>query len=107
MRGADVGIVPYRLSTHTDSVYPLKLVEYLAAGLPVVTTPLPALGSRPGIPIITASDPDSFAEAVVQAGTKDTVAEREARSRSVMRYSWDGLLDEMLGHVTSELPRDV
>jgi glycosyltransferase involved in cell wall biosynthesis len=107
MRGADVGIVPYRLSAHTDAVYPLKLVEYLAAGLPVVSTPLPALGARPEIPIITASDPDAFAEALVQAGMKDTVAEREARSKSVMRYSWDGLLDEVLGHVTSELPHDV
>jgi glycosyltransferase involved in cell wall biosynthesis len=107
MRGADVGIVPYQLSAHTDSVYPLKLVEYLAAGLPVVSTPLPALHSRPELPVVTASGSRAFVDAIVHAATKDTVAGREARSTSVMRYSWDGLLNEMLGHVTPELPRDV
>jgi glycosyltransferase involved in cell wall biosynthesis len=106
MRGADVGIVPYRLSAHTDSVYPLKLLEYLAAGLPVVSTPLPALRSRPDVPIVTASGPRAFADAIQHAASHDA-AERKARSASVMRYSWDGLLDEMLAYVMSELGRDV
>jgi hypothetical protein len=37
----DVGIIPYILSDWTRAVDPLKLLEYLAAGVPVVTTALP------------------------------------------------------------------
>jgi glycosyltransferase involved in cell wall biosynthesis len=36
----DVGLIPYLLNDWTASVDPLKLLEYLAAGIPVVTTPL-------------------------------------------------------------------
>ncbi|HKY33169.1 MAG TPA: glycosyltransferase [Candidatus Polarisedimenticolia bacterium] len=40
-RGIDVGIIPFRLNDLTLRANPLKLREYLAAGLPVVATPLP------------------------------------------------------------------
>jgi glycosyltransferase involved in cell wall biosynthesis len=43
LRGADVALVPYAINELTRSVFPMKVYEYLAAGLPVVTTPLPAL----------------------------------------------------------------
>ena len=36
----DVGLVPYRLSEYTTNVYPTKLNEYLAMGIPVVATDL-------------------------------------------------------------------
>jgi glycosyltransferase involved in cell wall biosynthesis len=35
----DVGLLPFASSAQTRAVYPLKLHEYLAAGLPVVATP--------------------------------------------------------------------
>ncbi len=34
----DVGIIPYKVNLFTNSIYPLKLNEYLAAGLPVIST---------------------------------------------------------------------
>jgi glycosyltransferase involved in cell wall biosynthesis len=40
---ASVGIVPYRISPLTAGISPLKTFEYLAAGLPVVSTPLPEM----------------------------------------------------------------
>jgi teichuronic acid biosynthesis glycosyltransferase TuaH len=39
---SDVGIVPYTASRFNQASFPLKILEYLAAGLPVVTTDLPA-----------------------------------------------------------------
>ena len=43
LRGADAGLIPYVRSELTASIFPMKVYEYLAAGLPVVATPLPAL----------------------------------------------------------------
>lgn len=40
IKGFDVGMIPYRLSDYTAHVYPTKLNEYLAMGIPVVATDL-------------------------------------------------------------------
>src|SRR5205823_3012052 len=37
----DAGVLPYVLDSFTAGIMPAKLKEYLAAGLPVVSTPLP------------------------------------------------------------------
>src|SRR5690606_13415752 len=40
-KGFDVGFIPYRVEERMQFVNPLKLREYLSAGLPVVSTPIP------------------------------------------------------------------
>lgn len=40
-RAFDVGMIPFVVNDMTRAVNPIKLREYLAAGLPVVSTPLP------------------------------------------------------------------
>ena len=41
--GFDVAMLPCPLNRYTRAMFPIKFFEYLAAGLPVVTTALPAL----------------------------------------------------------------
>lgn len=43
---ATVGIIPYLQNDYTHGVNPLKLFEYLAAGLAVVSTPVPSVASQ-------------------------------------------------------------
>ena len=43
MRYADVAVLPATLNAYTESMFPMKFFEYLAAGLQVVSTKLPAL----------------------------------------------------------------
>ena len=44
-RHFDVGLIPFKINELTKAVNPIKLREYLAAGLPVVSTPLPEVES--------------------------------------------------------------
>jgi glycosyltransferase involved in cell wall biosynthesis len=93
MRGADVGLIPYRRSQLTDSIFPMKVFEYLAAGLPVVSTPLPALLDVEDV--VTAPDADGFRAAVEAALRGDTPTRRQERSRGASSHSWEARLNEI------------
>jgi glycosyltransferase involved in cell wall biosynthesis len=43
LKAFDVAILPSNLNEYTRSMFPMKFFEYLAAGRPVVATPLPAI----------------------------------------------------------------
>lgn len=65
---ASVGITPYQPSTGTHCAFVAKTVEYLALGLPVVSTPLDSavryFGSLPGVRF-SSLDGTGFAEAIL------------------------------------------
>jgi glycosyltransferase involved in cell wall biosynthesis len=90
----DVGIIPYVLNEHTVAVDPLKLLEYLAAGIPVVTTDLPEVHKyREAVAI--APTHDDFVAAVNRA--LDAAPEDTARRQSVAReQGWDRRADSLL-----------
>lgn len=63
---ADVAIVPFKQSRLVDSVSPIKMYEFLAAGLPVVSTRWKEL-ERVNPPIHLADTASQFIQAVKQA----------------------------------------
>ncbi|NVN97973.1 MAG: glycosyltransferase [Geobacteraceae bacterium] len=62
----DVGIIPFLINDLTISVNPLKLLEYFACGLPVVSTPLPEVCKFDGDAYI-AVDAESFIRCIEEA----------------------------------------
>ncbi|KQS68846.1 hypothetical protein ASG41_08035 [Modestobacter sp. Leaf380] len=58
LRASDVGLLPYVASAFNDASFPLKLLEYLAAGLPVVSTDLPAVQwlDAPHVHVVRSAD---------------------------------------------------
>jgi glycosyltransferase involved in cell wall biosynthesis len=92
LRGADVGIIPYRRSALTESIFPMKVYEYLAAGLPVVATALPSLGGVPDV--VTVAAADEMVVAIEQALRVDA-SERHLRSARAASHSWDGRIAEI------------
>ena len=93
LRDADVTLIPYRASELTASIFPMKVYEYLAAGRPVVATPLPALE---GVGEITVAEgPEAFAAAVARELAEDTPERRAARSAAAAANSWDARLAEI------------
>jgi len=63
LEGCDVGLIPYRLDRGgVDAISPLKLTEYRAHGLPVVSVDIPAVHDRDGVEI--ARGTDGFSSAI-------------------------------------------
>jgi glycosyltransferase involved in cell wall biosynthesis len=84
-KGFDVGIIPYRIDARMEFVNPLKLREYLSAGLPVVSTPVPEVKRFPGLARIAAT-PDEFISAIEAALVDHTT--RAARSAAMSSETW-------------------
>ena len=86
--GFDVGLLPYRLNLETRHISPLKLYEYLAAGKPVVSTPIPA--ALPFSDTVSiAAEPADYAAAVSLSLAKDSPRLREERQALASRNTWD------------------
>jgi glycosyltransferase involved in cell wall biosynthesis len=93
LRGADAGLIPYARNELTVSIFPMKVYEYLAAGLPVVATPLPALSGLSEV--ATAGDAAGMARALDEAIAHDSPERRAERSRAAAAHSWDRRLEEI------------
>lgn len=88
LQAVDVAIIPFeRTDFVTRYVNPIKLYEYLAAGKPVVTTPM---GDYDGLEkfVYIADNSESFVSAI-EAAMKESSAEfKEARWQAILDRSW-------------------
>ena len=86
-KGLDVGTIPYRIDTRMTYVNPLKLREYLSAGLPVVSTPVPEVARYAALTHI-AHDRDEWLAALDRAVAEGDPAARAARSAAMKDETW-------------------
>ena len=90
LRHVNVGLVPYTSSAFNVGSFPLKTLEYLASGLPVVATDLPAIRWLDCPDITIARSPDRFAEEVERALDMPlTQTAIDGRRGFAARHSWD------------------
>jgi glycosyltransferase involved in cell wall biosynthesis len=90
----DVAVLPFVVNDLTVAANPLKLREYLAAGLPVVATPLPEVVKLNGL-VRTARTQEEFLdqiEAFLNEGKRGPNIEV---SRLMEPESWDEKLEEL------------
>lgn len=93
LRGADAGLIPYAINDLTRSVFPMKVYEYLAAGLPVLATPLPALDGVEAID--TVPDAEALVAAAEREFAADTPQRRRERSAAAAAHSWEARIEEI------------
>lgn len=97
-KGFAVGLIPFVVNDYTRHVNPIKLREYLSAGLPVVSTNLPEVG-RYGKLCAVAGSPGEFVDAVARAIRKDAPALRAQRSEAMREETWERKVEELSAHV--------
>jgi len=102
-KGFDVGLIPFRVSRLTQAVNPIKLREYLAAGLPVVSTPLPEV-RRYSPWVMIARDAAEFIAACEQAANWRGSAEIAAAQAAMRRETWPEKV-EMISELIEETLR--
>jgi glycosyltransferase involved in cell wall biosynthesis len=94
--GLDVALMPFALNEATRSISPTKTLEYLAAGLPVVSTRVPdVVADFPGI-VHLRNDAIGFASLCRQLGQRDPLRGANARTRELLKkYHWDAIAAQM------------
>jgi glycosyltransferase involved in cell wall biosynthesis len=85
-KGFDCAILPFRITDMTVHVNPLKMREYLAAGLPTVSSDLPEVRAYASI-VHIAKGTDDFVEKVEAALASST--DRRELSRCMDRETWE------------------
>jgi glycosyltransferase involved in cell wall biosynthesis len=93
LRAADAGLIPYARNQLTESIFPMKVYEYLAAGRPVVSTPLPALQDL--AQVASAPDAEGIAGLLDEALAGDDEERRAERSHMAASHSWERRLQEI------------
>lgn len=81
------GMLPFVRSDLTVHVNPIKMYEYLAAGLPIISTPMPEALRFRG-PVRFADTPQGFAERCDEVLSGDGTRTRAMISRTVEKESW-------------------
>jgi glycosyltransferase involved in cell wall biosynthesis len=101
MQGLDVGLIPFRAQDpYVQGINPNKVYQYLAAGLPVVTTPI--LDLTPSPPHLQpASEPAAWVAAVERALAAPP--DREARQALARPHDWSALAARMVAGIESRL----
>jgi glycosyltransferase involved in cell wall biosynthesis len=99
LQGMRACLIPFKINELTLHSHPMKIYEYLAAGKPVVSTPLPEVEKFAEF-IGIARDRREFAAKLRQAVVDRDINRANARAEIARHYSWDRRVAEMLEHIS-------
>ncbi|MEN3314404.1 MAG: hypothetical protein V7605_638 [Acidimicrobiaceae bacterium] len=95
----DVALMPFALNEATRSISPTKTLEYLAAGLPVVSTRVPDVVSDYGEVVDLQDCGAGFADACRRVRDHDPSARAREAAPLLHRNHWDTIARRMAGIV--------
>src|SRR5207247_2217 len=90
--------IPFRTNELTRNVNPIKLREYLSAGLPVVASGVTEVRHYPAWCRFAESN-EEFLAAVEASLAEDSPAARRRRSEAMLAETWERKVEEIGKHV--------
>lgn len=106
LAGWDIALIPFQLNESTRFISPTKTPEYLAAGKPVISTPIRDVVKPYGIKKLVhiASSCDEFIEAIESEFSKQDTSEWLAEVDEFLNdISWDQTFETMVRHMSATL----
>lgn len=102
MQALDVGVIPFRAADpFVQGINPNKVYQYLAAGLPVITTPVLDLQESPP-DLLFATTTEDITRALGRA--LDAPADPARRRELARPHDWDVLATRMVHEIEARLP---
>lgn len=102
LKGFQVGLMPYAQSRETENISPLKLYDYLAAGLPIASTDIPATREFSSH-VHLASSPRNFAQTVRFALADATPERRQERRNIAAQHTWEARVEQLSALIQAQL----
>ncbi|MHB8840634.1 MAG: glycosyltransferase [Candidatus Aquicultor sp.] len=94
IKGFDACVMPHRIDDFTKAMNPIKLYEYLAAGKPVISTPIPGLDAFNGF-VEFAGDANCFIRKIKTALSADQADRIPARIEFAKENSWSSRIENI------------
>jgi glycosyltransferase involved in cell wall biosynthesis len=102
LAGFDVALMPFAHNRATASISPTKTLEYLAAGLPTVSTRVRDVVRDHSAVVALADDAAGFARACEQVREGSLALPRDAVRAHLRQRSWDGIVAQMSAHLADD-----
>jgi glycosyltransferase involved in cell wall biosynthesis len=105
-KGFDLALIPFVKNELTLNVNPIKLREYLSAGLPVVSTDIPEVSryvsEHGGLAnaCAVATEQEEFLAAAERLLDSDSPSARRERSRAMLEETWERVVSRVGAEVT-------
>ncbi len=110
MSAIDVGLIPFHPIAISEGALPLKLLEYMACGRPVISTPLSGVANAVGERVLYAVGREGWSNSIVRLCEDAPMRARmaaESREFVVKHYSWSAIcqrFEALLQEVASGSP---
>ncbi len=88
LKGINVAIMPYKMNRFMQSVNPNKMYQFMAAGVPIVSTPIPEVLRFSDV-ISIARDATDFARQIESCLDQQNSSRRERMISLASKESWD------------------
>ncbi len=95
MKAFDVGIIPFKVNDLADTINPVKLFEYLAGGMPVVSTDLAEVRTHENV-VSIAKTKEEFLTLLKKSVEDNSVDKIETRLKVARENTWDKRVETIL-----------
>ena len=90
----DIGIIPFKINEMTKTMNTQKMYEYLAAGLPIVSTPLPEVKAFSDV-ISIGEDSELFLKNIEYEMNNDNNFKIKKRINAARKNSWKKRVEQI------------